>query len=70
MIKLREYGIYTQVHYIPIPLQPFYKKMGYDLKNIPNAIKYYEECLSIPIYYDLKYNEQKYIQESIIELIN
>ena len=70
MRKLRKYGIYTQVHYIPIPLQPFYKKMGYDLKNIPNAIKYYDECLSIPIYYDLKYNEQKYIQDSIIELIN
>lgn len=70
MIKLRECGIYTQVHYIPVPTQPFYRNLGYNSKNLNNALKYYEECLSIPIYYDLKYEEQRYIKNTIAELIN
>jgi dTDP-4-amino-4,6-dideoxygalactose transaminase len=70
MKKLRERGIYTQVHYIPIPIQPYYKNLGYNLKKIDNALKYYEECLSIPLYYDLKYEEQNYIKNTIAELIS
>ena len=70
MKKLREHGIYTQVHYIPIPIQPYYKNLGYNLRNISNALKYYEECLSIPLYYDLNYEEQNYIKNTIAELIS
>ena len=70
MKKLREHGIYTQVHYIPIPIQPYYKNLGYNLRNITNALKYYEECLSIPLYYDLNYEEQNYIKNTIAELIS
>lgn len=69
MIKLRERGIFAQVHYIPVPMQPFYKNLGYDLKDIKSALKYYEECLSIPLYYDLNYKEQQYVQNTIAELI-
>jgi perosamine synthetase len=69
MIRLRKCGIYTQVHYIPVPMQPFYKNLGYNLTGLNNALKYYEECLSIPLYYDLSYQEQKYVQNTIVELI-
>jgi UDP-4-amino-4,6-dideoxy-N-acetyl-beta-L-altrosamine transaminase len=68
MKKLREYNIITQVHYIPLPIHPFYKKKGYDVNKYKNSLKYYDECLSIPIYYDLSYNQQDYVISAILEL--
>ena len=47
---LRDQGIGTQLHYIPIPVLTVYQKMGYSMAGLPNAQKYYEEALSIPIF--------------------
>ncbi len=70
MTKLREDGIITQVHYIPIHLHPYYQKLGYDKNLYPNSLNYYKECLSIPIYYSLNYEEQNKVIKSIKKLIN
>tara|TARA_B100000795_G_C22802905_1_gene442926 strand:+ start:3557 stop:4696 length:1140 start_codon:yes stop_codon:yes gene_type:complete len=47
--------IKLQVHYIPIFLQPYFKK-NYKIKHkdFQNTMDYYEEAFSIPIYYGLK----------------
>ena len=50
-LKLNE--IICQVHYIPIPAQPYYRKLGFNPEDYPNAYCYYQEALSIPLYYDL-----------------
>lgn len=71
MIKLRNKNIYSQVHYIPVPLQNYYKKK-YNIncqKYLPNTMEYYNECLSIPIYYGLNFKMQKYVIDSINEII-
>jgi UDP-4-amino-4,6-dideoxy-N-acetyl-beta-L-altrosamine transaminase len=51
MNKLRERGIGTQVHYIPIHLQPYYRDR-YRLSPgmFPKAERYYEQALSLPMY--------------------
>lgn len=54
MKKLQSCGISTQVHYIPIPLHPYYKNKGYKVKNIPNSTNYYNYGLSIPIHLNLQ----------------
>ncbi|MFA4935437.1 MAG: DegT/DnrJ/EryC1/StrS family aminotransferase, partial [Candidatus Methanoperedens sp.] len=47
----KELGIQTQVHYIPVHLQPFYQKNYHTKKgDCPSAEAYYERCLSIPLY--------------------
>ena len=52
---LKKNNVSLQVHYIPIHLQPYYKKnFGYRLKNFPNAEKFYEQEVSLPIFYSLK----------------
>ncbi len=67
---LSENNIGTQVLYIPVFLQPYYKrKYNYKPKNFPNAMKYYENALSIPIFPDLNKKEQKFIISKIKELI-
>lgn len=51
MAELRERGIGTQIHYIPVHTQPFYKKtFGYKEGDYPNAEKYYGQELSLPLY--------------------
>lgn len=64
MNNLKEKGIITQVHYIPIFLQPLYK-IKYFKTRFNNSINYYEECLSIPIFYGLKDSQQKYIIKTL-----
>ncbi len=51
MEKLKKAGIGTQVHYIPVHLQPYYQKhYGFRRGDFPNAESFYEECLSLPLY--------------------
>lgn len=51
MLKLKKKGIQTQVHYIPVHLQPYYReKLGTTRGDYPRAEAYYEKCLSIPLH--------------------
>ncbi len=49
MNELRQGGVGTQVHYIPVHLQPYYRGRYPDAK-LPGAEAYYARCLSIPFY--------------------
>lgn len=40
-----------QVHYLPVYWHSYYEKLGYEKGLCPNAEKYYEEVMSIPLYY-------------------
>ena len=56
---LSKNNISTQVHYIPIHLQPFYKKkFKYSSGDFPIAENYYNNALSLPLYPGLTENEQ------------
>ncbi len=51
MQELRERGVGTQVHYIPVHLQPYYRNSyGYAPGKCPTAEAYYQRCLSLPLY--------------------
>ena len=58
---LRSQNIYTQVHYFPLHLMPYYQQFGWQPGDLPNAEKYYQNCLSLPMYPTLKGKEQRYI---------
>ena len=49
MHRLRERGIGTQVHYLPVHLHPFYRNR-YGKIDLPGALSYYERTLSLPLY--------------------
>jgi UDP-4-amino-4,6-dideoxy-N-acetyl-beta-L-altrosamine transaminase len=69
MNKLREIGIGTQVHYIPIPLHPYYKQLGYDVDNLPNTMNFYFQILSIPIYPKLSILKQFKVYKNLNKLL-
>ena len=63
---LKENKINTQVHYIPIHLQPYYKKRyGYKKGDLPNSEAYYEKALSLPLYPGLKEEEQQKVISTV-----
>jgi perosamine synthetase len=48
---LREEGIGTSVHFIPLHLHPYYRDtLGYKPQNFPNASSAFERIVSLPIY--------------------
>jgi UDP-4-amino-4,6-dideoxy-N-acetyl-beta-L-altrosamine transaminase len=49
MEALRGRGIGTQVHYIPVHLQPYYRRR-YGTLGLPGAAAYYARCLSLPLF--------------------
>jgi UDP-4-amino-4,6-dideoxy-N-acetyl-beta-L-altrosamine transaminase len=49
MARLRERGIGTQVHYIPVHRQPYYRNLYGDLA-LPGADAYYSRELSLPLF--------------------
>jgi len=70
MHKLLSKCIGTQVHYIPVHYQPYYKNTyGYTMNNYPIAEKYYEEALTIPLYPSMKDCEINYIIKTINDTI-
>lgn len=51
MNRLQEQGVGSQVHYIPVHLQPWYRRrFGFAPGHAPVAVSYYEKALSIPLY--------------------
>lgn len=64
---LRQRNIYSQVHYIPVHLLPFYQKFGWSKGDFPVAEEYYNNCLSLPIYPSLSEKEQDYVIDTILD---
>lgn len=47
--RLKDRGVGSQVHYIPVPMLPFYREQC-DLNTIPRAVEYYRKTLSVPCF--------------------
>jgi dTDP-4-amino-4,6-dideoxygalactose transaminase len=47
---LRARGIGTQVHYIPVPMQPYYRERGWTPEAFPGALRFYQRTLSLPLF--------------------
>ncbi|MEQ8189548.1 MAG: UDP-4-amino-4,6-dideoxy-N-acetyl-beta-L-altrosamine transaminase [Candidatus Eremiobacterota bacterium] len=70
MEELRDRHIGTQVHYIPVHIQPYYQKnFGYKLGDYPVAERYYEKALSIPLYPKMTDDDVDYVINKILEVL-
>jgi UDP-4-amino-4,6-dideoxy-N-acetyl-beta-L-altrosamine transaminase len=47
---LRANGIGVNLHYIPVHTQPYYTRMGFKQGDFPEAERYYDEAISLPMY--------------------
>lgn len=63
--SLKASNIHTNLHYIPVHLQPYYKQLGesvgYNQDSFPESLRYYQEAITLPIYPKLLNSEQELI---------
>jgi dTDP-4-amino-4,6-dideoxygalactose transaminase len=68
MEALRARGIGTQVHYIPVNRQPYYRDR-YDETELPGAEAYYARCLSLPLYPQMEEPDVNRVVEALAEVL-
>jgi dTDP-4-amino-4,6-dideoxygalactose transaminase len=61
-------GIGTQVHYIPVHQQPYYKER-YGVLELPGASTYYSRCLSLPLWPEMDFKDVDFVIESLAEIL-
>ena len=68
MARLTEAGIGTQVHYLPLHMQPYYRDR-YGEMSLPGAEAFYEQALSLPLFLDMEEEEVDYVVETLGHII-
>ena len=63
IVALANQGIATNVHYKPLPMMSAYKKLGFDIKDYPNAYAHYQNEITLPLYSALSDEQLAYIIE-------
>jgi UDP-4-amino-4,6-dideoxy-N-acetyl-beta-L-altrosamine transaminase len=58
---MRAAGIGVNVHYIPVHLQPVYRRFGFSRGDYPVAEAYYDRALTLPMHAALSRAEQDYV---------
>ena len=57
--SLRAANIGVNVHYIPVPTQPYYQTMDISASDFANALSYYQRAISLPMYATLSEQQQE-----------
>ena len=68
--KIFEKQVSVNVHFIPVPMMSFYKKLGYNIANYPNTYAQYSTEISLPVYYDLGPDKVKTVTDAVIASVN
>ncbi len=67
--ELKEKGIHTGLHYIPVHLLSYYKqKYGLRVNDFPSALRVYAQVLSLPVYAAMSDSEVDYICDHVIRI--
>ena len=69
IIKLAERGVATNVHYKPLPMMTAYKKLGWHIKDFPNAYAYYENLITLPLHTKLNDEDVAYVVETFYSVV-
>lgn len=69
IVKLAERGVNCNVHYKPLPMMTAYKKLGWDIKNFPNAYDYYCNLITLPLHTLLSDEDVEYVCESFRDVV-
>jgi len=68
--KLKERGIGTSVHFIPLHMHPYYQNAyGYRANDFPVASNQYERYISLPIFPGMTSTQIDYVIENVLEIV-
>lgn len=69
IIKMAEREIATNVHYKPLPMHTAYKKLGFDIKDYPNAFAMYRNEVTLPLHTLLTDEQVEFLLETFVQLL-
>ena len=69
IIRMAEEGVSCNVHYKPLPMHTAYKKLGFDIKDYPNAYNRYVNEITLPLHTCLTDEEVEYVIEKYTEIL-
>lgn len=64
IIRMAEQGIACNVHYKPLPMMTAYKNLGFDIADYPNAYRYFENEITLPLHTMLTNKEVQYVMDA------
>lgn len=69
IIEMKNRGIATSVHYIPLYRFTYYKKFGYNPADFPESEYIFQRTFSLPIYPGMSDDEVDYVCDSVLDII-
>lgn len=70
IVKMAEQDIACNVHYKPLPMHTAYKKLGFDIKDYPNAYDYFVNEITLPLHTCLSDEDVDYIIENFKNIVS
>lgn len=67
--ELNKRGVGTSVHFIPIPIHPYYKNLGYHIEDYPEAYKAYKGAISLPLYPKMSKDDVGYVIAALNDVV-
>lgn len=67
---MAERGIATNVHYKPLPMMTAYKKLGFDIKDFPNAYRMFENEITLPLNTKMTDEDLEYVIENFVDIVS
>ena len=69
IVKMAEREIATNVHFKPLPMHTAYKKLGFDIKDYPNAFAMYRNEVTLPLHTLLTDEQVEFLLETLAQLL-
>jgi dTDP-4-amino-4,6-dideoxygalactose transaminase len=67
--QLHKAGVAVNVHYIPIHCHPYYAALGFKPNDFPNALSFYQNALTLPLYVDLSLEQQDAVIAALRDIL-
>lgn len=67
--QIFEREVSVNVHFVPVPMMSFYKSIGYNIADYPQAFANYACEISLPVYYDLSDQQMMSVVNAVIDSV-
>ncbi len=69
IIKMAERDVACNVHYKPLPMMTAYKKLGFDIKDYPNAYEMFHNEVTLPLNTKMTDEMLEYVIKNFVEIL-
>lgn len=68
--EIFEQDVSVNVHFIPVPMMSFYRKLGYDIKNYPVTYDNFSREISLPVFFDLSDEQVEMVVSAVVKAVS